>query len=81
VARKDVADGAAVQRIVEWQDGPAGNARDGADALPFEQDAQEVGSGDFHGGFRVGARSVAANQGAKKSPSGAEPEGESVSGA
>jgi len=31
---------ALMERVVEWQDGPAGNACDGADALPFEQDPQ-----------------------------------------
>ena len=47
MARQDVTNGAAVQCVVERQDGPAGNARDGADA----QDPQEVGAGDLHGGW------------------------------
>jgi len=48
VAREHVADGAAVKRVVEGQDGAAGDAGDGADALPFEQDSEEMGSGGFH---------------------------------
>ncbi len=48
VAREHVADTAAMQRIVEWQDRPARNARDRIDPLAFEQDAQEVGSVGLH---------------------------------
>ena len=40
MAGEDVADRAAVQRVVERQDGPAGYSRDRPDALPFEQGAQ-----------------------------------------
>ena len=68
MAREDVADGAAVQRVVERQDGPAGNARDGADALPFEQGPQEVGAGDFHGGSRWSPLRGRDPAEAKKSP-------------
>ena len=67
VAGEDVADGAAVQRVVERQDRAAGNSRKSADALPFEQDAEEVGSSCFHGGLG-GARSRAASVEAKKKP-------------
>ena len=68
MAREDVTDRAAVQCVVERQDGPAGDACDGADALPFEQGPQEVGAGDFHGGSRCEPAPLARSGGGKKKP-------------
>jgi len=51
VAGEDVANGAAVERVVKGQNRAAGNARECADALSFEQDAEEVGTVGFHDGF------------------------------
>ena len=50
VAGQDVAEAAAAgQGVVEGQVGPAGDAGQGGDPLPFEQADDEVCAGQLHG--------------------------------
>ena len=78
MAGEDVADAAAVQRIVERQDGPAGDAGERVDSLPFEQEAEDGGSSVFHGWWRLAPSPVHTRRGHEKAPSGAAPEGAKV---